>query len=116
MPGRRRLPASPYAPAALRPDDVTRLAGACQGADGPEDQPMVGTVEVLFADRVGYLIPGADIEQQAAENGLLCLDGVRRSRSIHLGDRAALATRFGGTGHRGMFLAWCGRLLFRHDR
>jgi hypothetical protein len=56
------------------------LAGARERADRLEDQPMVGTVEVLLVDRVGDLVPGARIEQQAAEDGLLRFDRMRRSR------------------------------------
>ena len=63
-------------------DDVGRLAGADQRADGAEDDLVLEAVEVGLGDDVGGAIPGAVVQQQAAEHALLGLDGLRRHAQL----------------------------------
>ena len=59
-------------------DGVARFAARRELGDGREDLLVVAPVEVLGAEPVGDRIPGAVVEQQSAEHGLLGLDGLRR--------------------------------------
>ena len=56
---------------------------------------MVGAIEILGADGIGHVVPGAGIEQKAAKDGLLCLYGMR-GRAQQAGITAmARSWRFG---------------------
>ena len=59
-------------------DHVGRLAGVDQRADGGVDQPVLVAVEVAVGQQVAGAVPGAVVEQQAAEHALFGLDRVRR--------------------------------------
>jgi hypothetical protein len=59
-------------------DGVGRLVALDERSDGGEDQAMVGAIEIVTADYVGNLIPGALVEHEAAEHRLLGFDRVRR--------------------------------------
>ena len=57
-------------------DDVAGLALTRQQPDAFEDQPVVGPVEILGPQHIADAVPRGSIEHQAAEDGLLRLDGM----------------------------------------
>src|SRR5690606_9481652 len=57
---------------------VERRIALGQGEDGTEDQPVVMAIEVAIGNLIEHPCPGAGIQHQAAEHGLLGLDGMRR--------------------------------------
>ena len=70
---------------------------------------MIGPVEVFRQNNISNVVPGGRVEEQAAEDGLLRLDGMWRQRSIAQ-CQAGIATRFGRAGHGER------RLFFSDDR
>ena len=68
-------------------DRVGRFAAPGQFGDRREDLLVVAAVEVLRGQAVGDRVPGAVVEQQAAQHGLLGLDRVRRhAQRVRFGD------------------------------
>ena len=61
--------------------------------DGFENQPVIVAVEILGDDAIGDLIPGGGIQHQAAEHGLLGLDGMRRQAQAVAGTQGSILTR-----------------------
>ena len=59
-------------------DDVGRLGRVDQRRDRGVDQPVLVAIEVALAEQVADPVPGAVVEQQAADDALLGLDRVRR--------------------------------------
>ena len=69
-------------------DHVGRTGGIDQLADMREDAAVIVAIEIRLADDIGDALPGIVVEQQAAEQRLLCLDGMRRQLERgHLGIR-----------------------------
>ena len=77
-------------------NDISRPGIADQLGDVPVDEPMIGAVEIRFADHVGNLVPGRIVEQQPAEHRLLCLHRMRRQfdeLDLSVGDADALCCK-----------------------
>ncbi len=77
-------------------DGVARLTPRGKLGDGLENDLVVATVEVVGQQAVGDGVPGAVVEQQAAEHGLLGLERVRRNAQagrLQSRGRARLAAR-----------------------
>src|SRR5262249_46813760 len=79
-------------------DRVWRLIALDELRDRAEDQPVIGAVEVVDAYDVRDLVPRALIEHEAAEQGLLGLDGMRRQPDLVRG-RERRSGRWSGFGH-----------------
>ena len=60
----------------LQGDEVDGVAGVGEPVHGLEDQPVGSAVEVLVDHPLGDPIPGLVVQHQAAQYGLLCLEGV----------------------------------------
>ena len=60
-------------------DHVGRLGRVDQRRDRGVDQAVLVAIEVVFAEQVADPVPGAVVEQQAAEDALLGLGRVRRN-------------------------------------
>ncbi len=58
------------------------LALAGERGDRVEDQAVIGPVEIRRAHHVRDLVPGAGVEQQATEHGLLGFDRMRWSADL----------------------------------
>ena len=63
-------------------DDVGRLGIFKQILDLPENAPVFVPVKVGIRNLIADAIPGLVIQQQAANNGLLRLDGMRRNTQL----------------------------------
>jgi hypothetical protein len=61
---------------------------------------VIGAIEIVRREDVSDVIPGGWVKKQAAQDGLLCFDGVRWQRRTRQLERWRFATHFGGTGHR----------------
>jgi hypothetical protein len=63
-------------------DDVGRLAGVDQGADGRVNELVLMAVKVAVHQQITHPVPGAVVQQQAPQHAGLALNGMRGNAQL----------------------------------